>query len=385
MAILCCASRSKNCIEETRSTLKFASRAKLVRVKPKINEVIDDRAIIQRLQTQLFEMRKQLELAENKLEEEQAQKAAVKLEEEQAQNAAIVSPSASFSDIIADKKNQETEYSETIADKLLDVEKPAKHYEKDALDLTNSSEASTANMSSEYDKSFDHKSQASPSRDQIVEESHRKSVDSPVLWEDHSFSEQEVLSPDDSLKVCTQLSHACDTIKEVDVVHEDSARSAPNGRFEKTISPFQTIENLNDKGNKTIPNQVAIIDTSTSSGNNMCLMDQLREYEARIHFLEEKLERSDSIIEANARDLQRARNCIRDLVKKNGEINGAMITKRKEDAKKYFEVGEVMIEQHSLLKTAMQCSLFFFLTGSHEYFLASAFFVWLTLETNLSA
>ena len=181
------------------------------------------------------------------------------------------------------------------------------------------------------------------------------------------------------------MSHACDTIKEVEVVTEEPGSYAPNGRLEKTVSSFQAIENLNDEGNKTVPNQVAIIDTRTSSGNNMCLMDQLREYEARIHFLEEKLERSDSIIEANARDLQRARNCIRDLVKINGEINGAMITKRREYAKKYIEEGEVMIEQHALLKTAMHCSLFFFLTGSHEYFLASAFFVWLTLETNLSA
>jgi len=67
MAILCCASRSKNFIEETRSTLKFASRAKLVQIKPKINEVMDDGAIIRKLQNQLHNVRKELELAEKKI------------------------------------------------------------------------------------------------------------------------------------------------------------------------------------------------------------------------------------------------------------------------------------------------------------------------------
>jgi hypothetical protein len=54
-------SPSKAFIEETRSTLKFAARAKLVRVTPKVNEVQDDSALIRKLEHELAEARRQLE------------------------------------------------------------------------------------------------------------------------------------------------------------------------------------------------------------------------------------------------------------------------------------------------------------------------------------
>lgn len=40
MAILCCASPAKADLEETRSTLKFASSAKLIRINPTVNEEV---------------------------------------------------------------------------------------------------------------------------------------------------------------------------------------------------------------------------------------------------------------------------------------------------------------------------------------------------------
>eukprot|EP00536_Pseudo-nitzschia_multiseries_P012865 jgi/Psemu1/209776/e_gw1.512.1.1 len=53
LAILCCASPSVAFLEETRSTLKFAARAKLVQVTPQVNEVMDESAIIKKLQLEL--------------------------------------------------------------------------------------------------------------------------------------------------------------------------------------------------------------------------------------------------------------------------------------------------------------------------------------------
>ena len=64
MAVLCCASLSPLYMEETRSTLKFASRAKMVHLKAVKNEVLDDRALIRTLQKQLAEAKKALALAE---------------------------------------------------------------------------------------------------------------------------------------------------------------------------------------------------------------------------------------------------------------------------------------------------------------------------------
>jgi len=58
MAVICCATPSELYLEETRSTLQFASRAKLVKTNAQINEVLDDRALIKKLQKELAEARK---------------------------------------------------------------------------------------------------------------------------------------------------------------------------------------------------------------------------------------------------------------------------------------------------------------------------------------
>ena len=58
MAVVCCATPSELYLEETRSTLLFASRAKLVKTNAQVNEVLDDRYIIRRLQRELALARK---------------------------------------------------------------------------------------------------------------------------------------------------------------------------------------------------------------------------------------------------------------------------------------------------------------------------------------
>ena len=59
MAVVCCATPSELYLEETRSTLLFAGRAKLVKTNAQINEVLDDRSIIRRLQRELALARSQ--------------------------------------------------------------------------------------------------------------------------------------------------------------------------------------------------------------------------------------------------------------------------------------------------------------------------------------
>ena len=58
MAIICCATPSDLYLEETRSTLQFAARAKLVKTRAQVNEVLDDRSIIKKLQRELVEARR---------------------------------------------------------------------------------------------------------------------------------------------------------------------------------------------------------------------------------------------------------------------------------------------------------------------------------------
>eukprot|EP00985_Skeletonema_marinoi_P018960 scaffold10718_cov127-Skeletonema_marinoi.AAC.1 len=58
MAVICCATPSDLYLEETRSTLQFASRAKLVKTRAQVNEVMDDRSLIKKLQRELKEARR---------------------------------------------------------------------------------------------------------------------------------------------------------------------------------------------------------------------------------------------------------------------------------------------------------------------------------------
>jgi len=53
MAIICCATLSKLYLYETSSSLQVAARAKLVKTRAAINEVLDDRSLIKKLQREL--------------------------------------------------------------------------------------------------------------------------------------------------------------------------------------------------------------------------------------------------------------------------------------------------------------------------------------------
>ena len=58
MAMICCATPSELFLKEMRSTLLFASRAKLVKTRAQVNEeVLDDHSLIKHLQRELAEAR----------------------------------------------------------------------------------------------------------------------------------------------------------------------------------------------------------------------------------------------------------------------------------------------------------------------------------------
>lgn len=59
MAIICCATAAEGFLEETRSTLQFASRAKNIKTNAVVNEVLDDKAQLKRMSQELNELRRQ--------------------------------------------------------------------------------------------------------------------------------------------------------------------------------------------------------------------------------------------------------------------------------------------------------------------------------------
>lgn len=67
MSIICTASPSKKYVEETRATLKFAANAKRIKLKPKVNESVDDRALVETLKRELHEARMKIMELEDRL------------------------------------------------------------------------------------------------------------------------------------------------------------------------------------------------------------------------------------------------------------------------------------------------------------------------------
>jgi Kinesin motor domain len=60
VALLCCVSPSKACVDETRSTLKFAAAARNVETSPCVNSFVDHAALIENLETELSETKQAL-------------------------------------------------------------------------------------------------------------------------------------------------------------------------------------------------------------------------------------------------------------------------------------------------------------------------------------
>ena len=516
MAILCCVSPSKAFVEETRSTLKFASRAKLVEMKPKVNEVADDGATIKKLQHELSEAHKLIEELRMQLQQSEE----MKFNSEASSNEG----SMTF-----DEMNQSPDYNEPNSDPAFDnrenahpntypvqgnnakddrkdreYEKPnaglsdrtggnvqsrpyvmPKNHEFQGADLaaTSKHSASSLKMKDVFRESESFSSSASVSvaggnqdlnasaagfqldaaepriarktvqrymkgdmksvdsedyftfsmslgensdiqriQSQVsqVQEQQRmamqrqkydptdKPQETTARTEEESFDGPEASYTDISLKFATNLS-APDTIRGTSAGQEagrsdpgstdKNGKYLPNGRLEETLSwdtmdlntrrpdqigqPLRALQSLTTN-TTPVPDEIMIISTITEMGSKDCYMDKLKESESRIKFLEEKLEMSNDLIEATFRDLEQARLCIHDLVHRNVEINDKLKLRLRKEAKEAYEHGEMLVEQYWLLKGSMYSSLFFFMSGGHEYFLVSVFFVWLCLETNLA-
>lgn len=60
-AIICTITPASGHIEESLSTLKFASRAKAIQNKPEINEIVSDEALIKKYRREIGELKRQLQ------------------------------------------------------------------------------------------------------------------------------------------------------------------------------------------------------------------------------------------------------------------------------------------------------------------------------------
>jgi len=413
MAILCCASPSVAFVEETRSTLKFATRAKLVQVKPQINEVMNDEAMVEKLQKELSEVRK--ELAAMKIEQEKAREH-IYIESNLGKTSDTVRRSDTNGVGVDERTN---EFSASGFGCRLDIADPdAARSQRgrvdsfDPYDSADSSQDSTTDASDDSDKINGKRRSHFPTQKSCEEPPIiMESVDTdPSTEACSSFDRTHTnYSYDGSTNMCSQVSSP-ETLrclnggnhrrKSTVGSREAGSSVAPNGRLDNSllwdamdpnyqsvaqlVSPLRELENVCAKKHP-IPVEVTITDTSLISGNYTCLTDCLDDAEARIKFLEEKLKLSENTIEWSTRDVKRARRAIIDLVYRNVRMNVKLKEKEQEVTEEDYERGEVMVEQYWILKVSLYASVLFFLSRSQEYFLGAAFCVWLALEMSATA
>ena len=73
MAVICCITPSDSYVEETRSTLQFATRAKLVKTSAVANEVVDDADVVAGLRREIARGRRERQALETALEAQAAE------------------------------------------------------------------------------------------------------------------------------------------------------------------------------------------------------------------------------------------------------------------------------------------------------------------------
>ena len=430
MAILCCASPSTAFVEETRSTLKFAARAKLVQMKPKINEVMDDGAIINKLQKELLEVRKQL--AEFKLQEQSRDDKyrmddsdeyeddeygtlqnndhpLPELVQERDCDTSNDTSLKSLNNIATTHSTCSSNETQIIFDeRMSDSGSLGSGFQLDAADPDVAKKAVKRYMrgqveSLDPDDCIDSSDESSAYQSGAIEsfDSPGKRTKNTEITEVDSFNNPEESYAETSSKADSKVCNP-ETIRITDRGRSrfgsiDSCDIAPNGRLENTWSwdamdlipkhsmkvgqSLRALRSLT-KRNCHIPDEVTIINTASITGNNKCMTDRLNDAGNRINFLEGKLDVSDDVIEATFRDLEKARQCIQDLVYRNVQMKVRLNKKQREDTKEEYERGEVMVEQYWILKGSLYISVLFFLTGSHELFMAAVIFVWLVLEAS---
>jgi len=375
MAILCCASPSTAFVEETRSTLKFAARAKLVEIKPKVNEIMDEGVIINKLQKKLSMVRKQL--AELKLQEQSREPIVI--------DRYRIDDSVDNQDTNAQSRRRVQDYGALQNGDV--AKKTVRRYTRGRINSVDPDDQFYSCDDNSADQSGAVESFDSPDK--------RNENTAPT--EDDSFDNPEASYAEISLKLGSQISNP-ETILGLCCVGDgersrfastDSGDIAPNGRLESSWSwdttsvkvgqPLRALRSLTQR-NSLIPDEVTIIDTISTTGNNKCFTDCLNAAQSRAKFLEGKLDVSNDVIETTFRDLERARHCIHDLVQRNVQMKAKLNKKQREDTKEEYERQEVMVEQYWILKGSLYISLLFFLSGSQELFLATVIFVWLVLE-----
>lgn len=307
-------------MEETRSTLKFASRAKLVTTKASVNEVMDDTAMIKKLQLDLEEAQrdiKRLEKREHTAEEETREA----VEEFRKMKQMIYG-------------HGKIPHFQTRLPRP--VEPPVARIDKLQV------------------------KQLTPVKENPMTQSETSDTTGTPAWEEGSHSHSQNL---DYGPLPKQVSPS-----------PMSAQASPRPKSNRV--------RRSSGSRDTPPSEVVILRDPIPSPlqvENQGIVNRselLKSAEERAEFLGKKLDASEDLVESLSMDMESARKCIHTLVFKNLFLS----TRIEKLTRKLRDRDELRVQQYHLLKCSLYIGLVFFLVGNHELYFAAVMFIWLCLE-----
>ena len=431
MAVLCCVSASRFYVEETRSTLRFAARAKMVQTSARVNEVVDPAAIVKKLREELSETRKALaEMQEHSEETKRVSLEATaevkRLRDAVFRDRALLSspppppspPSAPQTPAPATDNTppQTTANDETGGKEGEEQEEQTKtlpnanETDVDSLPTSPKSVSSIGISHSSAQLSITEQHQSSPVR----EKNETQLIQTPPRLQGRELPYQSPRKKDAvALQPRTQgsvaLSSVGSTVNDAQTLdqlyrraHSDEVVEAPqsveNTRFHRvtkhkgSLPPGLATKSSRQKLKyEDLPKEVVVM-TAKGSGhdnagdNNNDSNDENNNNDAMVEFLENKLESTEDLVESLLKDLESARKCVHELIFRNVRLGKRVeklqrrLERRAKPPEPEIQQSGVSVEQYRVLKYAMYCALFFCFFRLHELFLSAVLFIWLSIE-----
>jgi Kinesin motor domain len=305
LAVLCCATPARSYLEETRGTLKFGVSAKRIQMKPVVNEIVDDKALIKKLQKELKEAKdamKRIVLQQGgsvrEMSETEASNVAVAVESAGSPTSSIgESPVLSTRTVGSSADGTPTGATSGTGNDTSDareqrLETPEKRQSAANTSRVEPSPLASPNLTPERLSSPNNYMSAENPRYELTQ------LD-PVLLENRLRSREQ-----DSQAEQSEQQDCSDTISDL------SSRRPP------TVLIFQD----------SPPSEVTIIRSPLSdmAGEDVDINVRLNDAEERARFLEDKLEAADRLVELMTRDLRNARLCIHELVFRNVRLENQL-------------------------------------------------------------
>ena len=306
-------------MEETRSTLKFASRAKLVSTKPAVNEVMDDAAMIKKLQSDLEKARRDIERLEKK--EQLAEQKTLEAVEEFKRLKSMIWGGGEL-----------PTFQTSIP----------RHVEPPHVHITQSKGLT-------------------PVKESFQALSMTSDTTGTPMWEKGSHSGSHMSSHHDENRPPTVAVSPSPLLKPPPIGNVSS--------YNNETLPSEVIILR-----ESVPSPQAGHETSSVARS------ELVNAQHRAEFLEAKLDATEDLVESLFKDVEGARSCIYQLCHKNLSLARQIEALQGKLQQDTASRDELMLQQYIVLKYAMYVGLLFFLFGNYDLYFAAVMFLWLCLE-----